>query len=197
MGLFRRYGGMIGSLKLGWFWNALSKKERKIISEYSIDSSGRTPIEGEPGWTSASQLNYLLTFLLYATSRRDYDLAEKLIGLCKKADGSILDKHFFYTSAGDLYYNQAYKDHRLYERAEAYYIQDVNAFPRYRSDLLKLGGGHMPYVPSFQRLSNCYEMTGRFQDAVNVCKAALDYGLYMKNTTEQGYEERINRLLAK
>lgn len=197
MGLFKHYGGMIGSLKLGWFWNALSKKEKGIICEYSIDSSGLTPIEGEPGWTSASQLSYLLTFLLYATSRQDYGLAERLIMLCNRADGSILDKHFFYTSAGDCYYNQAYKDHRMYKRAEVYYIQDVKAFPKYRDDLFNLGGGQMPYVRSFQRLSNCYEMTGKIEKAIDVCKAALDYGLYMKDTTEQGYQERINRLLKK
>ena len=106
MGTTLHYGGMIGSLELEWFWDSLTDEERKTITSYSLDSSNSLPDQGKIGRTSASQLIYLVTFLIYASSRRQYDIAETLIRLCENAKGTDLDFHYFYINAGDCYYNQ-------------------------------------------------------------------------------------------
>lgn len=175
-----------------WFWKSLTKRERATITEYSIDSYGRSPIEGDPIQVSTSQLSYLDTFLLYATSRRDYDVADTIIHACEKANGSILDVLFFFMSAGECYFKQiSFRDDAII-LAIYYYERDVGAFPDYRDDLLELGRGTMPMVLSFQKLAMCYEKQRRYDDAIYICELAIQYGL--RETTKTGFKGRIDRL---
>lgn len=189
-----RYGGMIGSLNLDWFWDSLTAEERKTITVYSLDSSNSIPDQGRTGSTSASQLNYLITFLLYASSRRQYHIAETLIRLCKKAKGSYLDFHYFYISAGECYYNQIRRGRGPVDSAIYYFELDVDLFPRYREELYANFRGRTPYIPSFQRLATLYEIQGRIGDAIIISEKALELGMIMMYTTENGFQDRIDRL---
>ena len=194
MGTTLHYGGMIGSLELEWFWDSLTDEERKTITSYSLDSSNSLPDQGKIGRTSASQLIYLVTFLIYASSRRQYDIAETLIRLCENAKGTDLDFHYFYINAGDCYYNQIRRGKGPVDSAIHYYELDVDLFPRYKDELYALFCGQTPYILSFQRLATCYEIQGRIKDAIAISKQALDLGMTMMYTTENGFQDRIERL---
>lgn len=192
---FHRYGGYIGGLGLHWFWNSLSDRERIAITAYSIDSVGCSPIEGQNKRTSVSQLSFLDTYLLYAISRQDFDVADTIIRACEKADGTKLDSHFFLMSAGECYYKQIKHRDNAIILAIYYFERDVGLFPEYKDDLLRLGRGKMPMVTSFQRLAMCYEKRERYQDAIYICQQALEHGL--RETTKTGFQGRINRLMKK
>jgi hypothetical protein len=61
--------------------------------------------------------------------------------------------------------------------------------------LKKEMGGDLPQVPTFQLLSTLLTEDGDYEQAINVCKTAIKFGL--GDGTQSGFEGRIERILKK
>ena len=107
----------------------------------------------------------------------------------------MVDKHFYLMSAADCYYKQRDSREDALALAEKYHLMDVKLFPQYKGLLVKDMGGILPRIPSFQQLAIMYEKAGRYQDAIDICKLAMDYGL--TDTTKSGYAGRLEKLQKK
>ena len=188
----RKIGGIVHYLGLDDFWLSLTDDEEKnMISYYksSLGASG-SPIEGNISSSSDRPLNFLCSMLGWAAKDKQYGLAEKIIKYGMKAKGSLIDRHFFLTATGDFYYGIGDLD-----RAEGFYTEDVNIFPKYKRELMKDMDGILPRIPSFSQLAKLYEKQSRFGDAIAICREAMKHKL--DDGTKGGYEGRISRLQKK
>ena len=206
MGLFDRLRknkieGMIGYLGLEDFWMSLSFEQSEAMIRYirsglGADAQG-SPIEGKIVHSSARPLSYLGSFIGWAVADHDYELADKIIEHCDKIydKATPVDKHFYLMGAADCYYKQRTAREDALALAEKYHMMDVKLFPQYKGPLVKDMGGILPRIPSFQQLAIMYEKAGRYQDAIDICKLAMKYGL--TDTTKGGYAGRLEKLQKK
>lgn len=206
MGVFdrirkKRIEGMIGYLGLEDFWISLSFEQSESMKRYAKSGLGGdscdSPIEGKISYTSARPLPYLGSFIGWAVSDHDYDLADKIIEHCDKIyeKATPVDKHFYLMGAADCYYKQrTFRDNAL-NLAEKYHMMDVKLFPQYKNLLVKDMGGILPRIPSFQQLVIMYEKAARYQEAIAICKLAMKYGL--TDSTKRGYAGRLEKLQKK
>jgi len=206
MGLFdrlrkNRIEGMIGYLGLEDFWMSLSFEQSEAIIRYARSGLGAdpnsSPIEGKVSYTSARPLSYLGSYIGWAVADHDYALADKIIEHCDKIyeKATPVDKHFYLMGAADCYYKQRTFREDALALAEKYHMMDVKLFPQYKGPLVKDMGGILPRIPSFQQLAIMYEKAGRYQDAIDICKLAMKYGL--TDTTKGGYAGRLEKLQKK
>ena len=73
-----------------------------------------------------------------------------------------------------------------YARAHIAEFDDIEA------PLKKQNGGKLPQVASFKHYAAVLTESGQYDEAIAVCKKALDYGL--KDGTKSGYQGRIDRI---
>ena len=206
MGLFDRLRknkieGIIGYLGLEDFWMSLSFEQSEAMIRYARSGLGAdpnsSPIEGKITYSSARPLSYLGAYIGWAVADHDYALADKIIEHCDKIydKATPVDKHFYLMGAADCYYKQRESREDALALAEKYHMMDVKLFPQYKGPLIKDMGGILPRIPSFQQLAIMYEKTGRYQDAIDICKLAMNYGL--TDTTKSGYAGRLEKLQKK
>ena len=206
MGLFDRLRknkieGMIGYLGLEDFWMSLSFEQSEAMIRYARSGLGAdpnsSPIEGKISYTSARPLSYLSSYIGWAVADHDYALADKIIEHCNKIyeKAAPVDKHFYLMGAADCYYKQRTSREDSLALAEKYHMMDVKLFPQYKGPLVKDMGGILPRIPSFQQLAIMYEKAGRYQDAIDICKLAMKYGL--TDTTKSGFAGRLEKLQKK
>ena len=206
MGLFdrlrkKKIDGMIGYLGLEDFWMSLSFEQSEAMIRYTRSGLGAdpnsSPIEGKITYSSARPLSYLSSYIGWAVADHDYALADKIIEHCDKIyeKATPVDKHFYLMGAADCYYKQRDSREDALALAEKYHLMDVKLFPQYKGLLVKDMGGILPRIPSFQQLAIMYEKAGRYQDAIDICKLAMDYGL--TDTTKSGYAGRLENLQKK
>ena len=206
MGLFDRLRknkieGIIGYLGLEDFWMSLSFEQSEAMIRYTRSGLGAdpnsSPIAGKITYSSARPLSYLSSYIGWAVADHDYALADKIIEHCDKIyeKATPVDKHFYLMSAADCYYKQRDSREDALALAEKYHLMDVKLFPQYKGLLVKDMGGILPRIPSFQQLAIMYEKAGRYQDAIDICKLAMDYGL--TDTTKSGYAGRLEKLQKK
>lgn len=205
MGLFDKFKtkkikGIIGYLGLEDFWLSLTYEECEALIRYDRSGLGSSPdsspIEGDFSNPRATKLAYLHGQISWAIADHNYALAEKIIEYCDRIyeTSNPVDKHFYLMSAGDCYYRQRESRQGALELAEQYYMKDVMLFPQYKKPLLD-EIGNMPRIPSFQQLAILYEKAGRYQEAIDICKQALDYGL--RDNTKSGFSGRIEKIQKK
>ena len=206
MGLFDRLRknkieGIIGYLGLEDFWMSLSFEQSEAMIRYARSGLGAdpnsSPIEGKISHSSARPLSYLGNYIGWAVADHDYALADKIIEYCNKIyeKATPVDKHFFLMGAADCYYKQRESREDALALVEKYHMMDVKLFPQYKGPLVKDMGGILPRIPSFQQLAIMYEKAGRYQDAIDICKLAMNYGL--TDTTKSGYAGRLEKLQKK
>ena len=142
-------------------------------------------------------LSYLGSYIGWAVADNDYAVADKIIEHCDKIyeKATPVDKHFYLMGAADCYYKQRDSREDALALAEKYHLMDVKLFPQYKGQLVKDMGGILPRIPSFQQLAIMYEKAGRYQDAIDICKLAMNYGL--TDTTKSGYAGRLEKLQKK
>ena len=206
MGLFdklrrNKIEGMIGYLGLEDFWMSLSFEQSQAMIRYSRSGLGasaeNSPNEGKISYSSAKPLSYLGCFIGWAVADHNYELAEKIILYCNKIyeKATPVEKHFYLMSAADCYYKQRDIRNGALDLAEKYDLIDIALFPKYKAPLMKEMGGLLPRIPSFQQLAILYEKAGKYREAIDICKQAIDYGLTDK--TKGGYPGRIEKLQKK
>ena len=185
---FHKLGGYIGCLGLDEFWYGLTESERQLI----LNESSESPIEGEVISTTFSQISYLSIYACWAIKEAHWELAEKILSYCEKADGSLIDFHYFYLRISDSYYSQIKQYEPAIDKAIEFCKKDIDLFPQFKEPLMNEFNGELPRIPSFQTLAMCYEKQGKYQEAIDVCKLAIEYGL--TDSTKTGFEGRITRL---
>ena len=205
MALFDRFRknrieGIIGYLELDDFWMSLSYEESQAMLKYAGSFLGarenNSPIEGKITYSSARPLSYLGGYIGWAVADHNYSLADKIVEYCDKIyeKATPVDKHFYLMGAADCYYKQRDIREDGFALAEKYHLMDIKLFPRYKVPLIK-DIGMLPRIPSFQQLAIMYEKAGRYQDAIDICKLAIKYGL--TDTTKSGYAVRLEKLQKK
>ncbi len=181
-------GGYIGYLGLDEFWYGLTESERQLI----LSESAESPVEGEIVSTTYSQVSFLSNYACWAIKEAHWELAEKILSYCEKADGSLVDYHFLYLNVSECYFSQIKKYEPAIDKAIEFCKKDIDLFPQFREPLMIEFDGELPRIPSFQTLAMCYEKQGKYQEAIDVCKLAIAYGI--TDATKTGFEGRIRRL---
>lgn len=206
MGLFdafrsKKVGGIFGYLGLDAFWLDLTEEQRALMTKYyrsclGADRNG-SPAEGHIERSSARPLQYLSAFIGWAVSDKQYSLADVIVEHCNRIypAASLIDQHFYLLTATEGYYRQKKVRDDALDLAEKYALMDVELFPKYKGPLEKDMDGKLPRIPAFMQLSLIYEQTGRLQESVNICKAALKNSL--QDESYGGYQGRIEKIQKK
>ena len=206
MGLFsafrsKKVGGILGYLGLDAFWLDLTDEQRASMTKYyrsclGADGTG-SPAEGPVERSSATPLNYLGNFISWAVTDKQYDLADVIVKHCDKIypAASLVDQHYYLLNAAQGYYRQKKTRPEAIALAEKYALMDVELFPKYKEPLMKKMDGFMPKIPAFTQLAIIYEQTNRYQEAIDICKKAIQYGLHDEGYG--GYQGRIEKLQKK
>ncbi len=198
LGLFsgKKVGGIIHYLNLDDFWFSLSPSQRDKLVRYGKQGLGQSGsiAEGTVSSSSGRPLQFLTGMLTWAVSDHDYDLSDRIIeyGSGIMDDATLVDRHFFLTTAADCYYKQRDSRDNALEMAKKYYQKDIELFPKYKSALKRETGGVLPRIASFTQMAIILEKEGHYQDAIDICKLALKNGIQEK--TKSGFEGRIEKL---
>lgn len=116
----------------------------------------------------------------------------------------IIDKHFTYNHYIELYYKQRDKGPEYLEKCIEYCKKDIELFPKFKDAWIKCevtkeekaaGYTFNLRIPSFERLAIIYEKQGKIDEAIEICKKAIEYGLH--DGTKGGFQGRLNRLYKK
>ncbi|MGP4073822.1 tetratricopeptide repeat protein [Piscibacillus sp. B03] len=118
-----------------------------------------------------------------------------LLSLTQKTKNPI-DLHFTYNQLIDLYYKQRDEWNHALSDCIKYCKKDINKMDEiireFKKDPSYKKNGSLPRMPSFERLAIIYDKQGNYQEAINICKKAISYGLNDK--TKGGFKGRIERL---
>jgi len=172
--------------------------------------------------STQSSSGFLLNYSSRAISRKKYKLADKLLQEAIKRKTNNIDLHFTYNQLIDLCYERRDEGSEWLERCIEYCLKDIKIFPDFKREYLseerarRVRLVESPFIddkerqtrikevkdiafdlqiPSFHILATIYEEQGKYEEAIEICKLAINYGL--KDSTENGYEERIARLTEK
>ena len=190
--------GIIGYLGLESFWVSCTAEEQNALIKYYQGglgaSSDSSPIIGEITYSSNTKLKYFSSMIGWAVSDKNYILADKIITAGDELnidDSELIDAHFFWQTAADCYYKQRNVRPDAIDITIKFCKKDIAAFPKYIKQLEK-ELGCIPYISTFQRLAIIYENNHQYQDAIQICKLAIKYGL--TDSTKGGYSSRLEKL---
>lgn len=197
----KKVDGILGYLGLDAFWLDLTDEQRALMTKYyrsclGADRNG-SPVEGHIEYSSARPLQYLGAFIGWAVSDKQYALADVIVEHCDRIYpmASLIDQHFYLLNATEGYYRQKKVRDDALALAEKYALMDVALFPKYMEQLKKAMGGTLPKIPAFVQLSLIYEQMGKYQEAIDICRQALKYGL--QDESYGGYQGRIEKIQKK
>lgn len=169
--------------------------------------------------STQSASGFLWGYAGWAISKKKFELADKLLEEALKRKTNNIDLHFTYNHLIDLCYKRRDEGPEWLERCIKYCLEDIKIFPEFKKEYLEEEKARMlklansPFtnkkerkkylkeaeavtfnlrVPSFQRLAIIYEKQGKYEEAIEVCQLALNYGL--QDSTKGGFENRIERL---
>jgi len=116
---------------------------------------------------------------------RVYKLNEEMI--FEQIDNSKNDifLHFAYMNASNFYYSNREMEGNL-QKAELYAIYDIKLFPNLKKLLLSEFNS-IPSLPMFNRLAIIYEKSNRIEQAIEICKLAIN------NVNKNEKEKFINK----
>jgi hypothetical protein len=103
---------------------------------------------------------------------------------------NLVDRHFLLLNLVSLTYKNR-KDGNMRQLCIESARLHITEFSAIRPHLIKEMDGVLPRVSTFQKLAMLYAEDGRFDEAIEVCRAALGFGL--QDGTEAGFEGRIKR----
>jgi len=172
--------------------------------------------------TTQTSTGFLTAYAGWAISKKRFELADKLLKEAIKQPTNHIDLHYTYIYLIDICYKRRNENPEWLERCINYCLADIEIFPwvkeeylqkererliRYadnpihtkkeRPSILKKAKNveFLLHVPSFQRLAIIYEQQGKYGEAIDICKLALNYGLH--DGTKGGFKGRIDRLKKK
>lgn len=115
----------------------------------------------------------------------------------------LIDRHFYYNNAIEHYYKLRDKEEGALDKCVKLCKEDIEI----SSEVLRLMKNNRtfkhydesgkliftpPHFPSFKKLAIIYDKQERYEEAIEVCKIAMQYNL--KDGTKGGFEGRITRL---
>lgn len=117
------------------------------------------------------------------------ELSKMLKALKKKTN--LIDRHFLLMGiVEETYKNRTDMETRdLCKKISEVHIAE---FPCIAPALKKETDGELPFVPTFQKYATLLTEDGEFQKAIEVCEAAISFGL--RDGTKSGYEGRITKI---
>lgn len=120
------------------------------------------------------------------------ELSKMLKALKKKTN--LIDRHFLLLSiVEETYKNRT--DAEMRELCKKISELHIVEFPRIAPALKKEMDGELPFVPTFQKFSTLLTEDGEFEKAIEVCEAAISFGL--RDGTKGGFEARIEKIKKK
>lgn len=119
-------------------------------------------------------------------------LAESAKALSAETDP--LARHRWLSQITEATYKQR-KDAQYRAACDYFSSLHINEFDKIKAPLKKSNGGKLPQVMTFQNYANLLLEDERFDDAIDVCRKAIKFGLDDK--TQTGFEGRIERIQAK
>jgi hypothetical protein len=105
-----------------------------------------------------------------------------------------IDRHFLLQKIVEVTYKkrQEPETRKLFTQ---YARMHLDEFSNFIPPLEEQFGGKLPNVPTFKLFVISLEEEGKYDDAIKVCKQALEYG--MDDETKTGFEGRIERIRRK
>lgn len=108
-----------------------------------------------------------------------------------KGKANNVDRHFIYLQiCKDAYKGRS--DPNARAKFLRYAREHIAGFPKLLPALKREFDASLPRVPTFQQLATVLAEDGDFDEAIEVCKLAMGYGLV--DGTKSGFEGRIARL---
>lgn len=192
MGIFKKVQALIKGKPKGFiafhrledFWEALSVEEKELLrSDVGDDIDS-----GDVHFNSASASHFLQGIAFNILSKKEYKLAEKLLNKALELNPDPVDEHFIYNTAIKLYYKQRDQRPDALEKCKQHCERDIELFPKFME---AYDDDTPPRIPAFQQLAIILEKEGKYDEAIEVCEKALEYGL--KDGTKGGFEGRIEK----
>jgi hypothetical protein len=111
-----------------------------------------------------------------------------------KLDTNPVDRHFLLQNIVRLTYKNR-KDMEMRALCLKYGRFHISKFSAIKPHLIKEMGGVLPRVSTFQHIATVLTEDGYFDEAVQICQAAIELGL--SDNMRLGFEGRIKRIKKK
>lgn len=103
-----------------------------------------------------------------------------------------VDRHYLLQGiVGETYKRRG--EPRMRELCETYAQLHLKEFAEIAPALKRENDGNLPRVPTFQQYASLLDEANRYDEAVEVCRTVISYGL--EDGTKSGFEGRITRIL--
>lgn len=103
-----------------------------------------------------------------------------------------VDRHYLLQCIVEATYKRR-SDSKMRTLCIQYSEKHLNEFPTIAPALKRQCRGVLPHVTTFQHYATVLTEVGKFDQAIEVCGAAIKYGLH--DGTASGFEGRISRIL--
>lgn len=188
------YGGYIRSFGLTSFWKKLSEEEKGIWKEAYVKSQYPQPVEGafiDAKGCKEKPTSSIFSFL-YGTAvklyqQKEFMLAEKTLDVAMKKVKQPVALHAIYNLLIDVYYKQRNEREDAIASCITICRKDIRLAPSVLEEAKD--------IPAFKRLAIILESQGDYKGAIEVSKAAVQYGL--SDGTKNGFAGRIEKLQQK
>lgn len=104
---------------------------------------------------------------------------------------NLIDRHFLLMNIVNLTYKKRV-DPKMARKCASIARKHISEFPKIKQALLEDFNGILPRVTTFQHYATLLTELGEYEEAINVCKKAIKFGL--KDNTTSGFIGRIERI---
>lgn len=118
---------------------------------------------------------------------------DQMISLTSKQTSKV-DRHFLLQGIVDETYKLREQPNH-HSQCIKYSKLHLKELPELVDSLKESLGGTLPRITTFQKYATLLTEDGAFDEAIDVCKLAISYGL--KDGTKSGFEGRIERIKKK
>lgn len=193
----KKVGGEIAYYKLNdWWKNTLTSEERNIIrSTYKPLNSNCKIDEGVIQSSSQSKLSYLSSLTGWFKKKEHYELAVKIINEGEKSipqSDNILDVHFFFQSAINIFYSRRNDDNNALDISIEYCKKQIDISKKVKKAFLKeYPNSPLPTHIGYKQLAIIYEKQKKFDEALKITKKALAEGWNIEDCNNR--IEKLNK----
>ena len=169
----RKSKGLIGYFKLdNWWNNELSDQERNQI----LFVSNKSELLEENISTIETKAQFLLNLAYSLNSNGFKKLAYKILEEAEQfLTNDPIERHFFYHTAAEIYYNNSYNDpESLQKTIEACYKQIAISDEVIKPMLDDLG--ILPKHTGYERLCIIFHRQGKYEEVINLSIKAKKQG---------------------
>ena len=194
----KKTGGEIAYYGLNNWWNeGLTQEERNVIRTiYKPIMSNCAIDQGNINHSTQSKLAFFSGLATWFKKKEYYNIGvkiivegEKYINDCK----SVLDKHYFYLSAIDLYYSNRNEQIDALDATIKYCKKQIEISKMVKNALLKeYPNSPLPNHTGYKQLAIIYEKQEKYEEAIIILNKALEEGW---NTEDSN--KRIQKLKKK